>query len=169
MKTPGRNYVLRKQPPGTIMSKTAHRVDREFRIMQALANTAVPVPRVYALCMDESIVGKPFYLCECIEGRVFKDVMLPDVPKAERREYWMALVRVMAAMHDVDYKAVGLTGFGKEAGYFERQTHTFTKVSKAQTDVSPKAHCNTPWSLLDNQKRFLEPSLLTPFGAARCL
>lgn len=138
VKTAALNYVLRKQPPGTIMSKTAHRVDREYQIMQALADTPVPVPKVYGLCMDESVLGKPFYLCECIEGRIFKDVTLPDVPKAERKAYWMALVSAMAAMHNVDYKAVGLTGYGKDSGYFERQTRSLSAVSKAQRDSSPQ-------------------------------
>jgi len=98
------------------MSKTAHRVDREYQIMAALASTPVPVPQVYGLCADPAVIGKPFYLCECIEGRVFKDVMLPDVPKSERARYWFALVQCLAAMHNVEYKAVGLTGYGKDSG-----------------------------------------------------
>ena len=138
VQTPRMNYVLRKQPPGTIMSKTAHRVDREYRIMQALAAPPVPVPKVYGLCMDETVLGKPFYLCEGIEGRIFKDVMLPDVPKPERAGYWLALVSALAAMHNVDYKAVGLSGYGKDSGYFERQTRSLGAVSKAQRDSSPE-------------------------------
>jgi aminoglycoside phosphotransferase (APT) family kinase protein len=81
----GQQYVLRKQPPGTLISKTAHRVDREFQIISALNKTDVPVPKAYLLCTDNSIIGNMFYVMEFKQGRVFKDVTLPGVPVAERR------------------------------------------------------------------------------------
>merc|ERR1711937_133705 len=134
--TPSQKYVLRKQPPGDIVSKTAHRIDREYRIMHALSKSDVPVPKTYCLCEDESVAGKAFYICECIEGRVFKDVSLPDLRPEDRSRCWLELMEVMAAMHNVDFRSVGLEGYGKSSGYFQRQTKTLSEVARAQRAVS---------------------------------
>jgi len=128
-------FVLRKQPPGTMISKTAHRIDREFEMMKALHSTQVPVPEMYHLCMDESIAGKPFYIMEFCKGRIFKDVRLLHLTPQERAQCWRSLVETLAKIHNVDYQKVGLEGFGKSGGYFQRQVKTLTKVSAAQEAV----------------------------------
>lgn len=133
----GQQYVLRKQPPGPLISKTAHRVDREFEIISALNKTDVPVPQAYLLCTDNSIVGNMFYIMEFKQGRVFKDVTLPGVPMAERRELWKALLETLAQIHNVDYAAVGLENFGRAGGYFTRQVKSLSKVSIAQLGAAP--------------------------------
>mmetsp|Transcript_14036 Transcript_14036/g.17035 ORF Transcript_14036/g.17035 Transcript_14036/m.17035 type:complete len:384 (-) Transcript_14036:172-1323(-) len=133
----GDEYVLRKQPPGTIISKTAHRIDREYKIMKALGDSSdVPVPKMLSLCMDEGVIGKPFYIMEFCKGRIFKDNTLKEIKKEERGAYWKALMEVLAKIHNVDYKAAGLGDYGKAGGYFERQSKTLTKVSQAQEAVS---------------------------------
>lgn len=134
-------YVLRKQPPGKLISKTAHRIDREYNIMRALSGTDVPVPKMVVLCEDDAVIGKPFYVMEFLRGRVFKDPTLPELPKEARRAHWFALMDVLAKLHNVDFRAVGLESFGKAGGYFERQTHSLSKVSQAQEavgDMVPK-------------------------------
>ncbi|KAJ2745307.1 hypothetical protein GGI20_002285 [Coemansia sp. BCRC 34301] len=129
----GQRYVLRKKPAGQLLSKTAHAVEREFRVLQALGqHTQVPVPRVYALCEDVRVVGTPFYLMEFLEGRILPDVRLPEISAGERRQYWAALVDVLACLHKVDYRRVGLEGFGKEGGYYDRQVQSLTRISEAQ-------------------------------------
>jgi aminoglycoside phosphotransferase (APT) family kinase protein len=129
-------YVMRKRPPGKIMSKTAHRVDREFKVMQALQHTKVPVPEMYVLCEDLSVVGQAFYIMEFKKGRIFKDASLAELPKAERRGIWLALIDVLATLHNVNFRAVGLETFGRDHGYFSRQLKSLTKVSKAQLAAS---------------------------------
>ncbi|CAK9109625.1 Acyl-CoA dehydrogenase family member 10 (ACAD-10) [Durusdinium trenchii] len=133
----GRAFVLRKQPPGTIISKTAHRIDREYQMMDALGSTDVPVPEMYHLCMDESIIGKPFYIMEFCQGRIFKDTTLKELPKGDRAQCWRSLMETLAKVHNVNFKAVGLDGYGREGGYFERQVKSLSKVSAAQEAVDP--------------------------------
>ncbi|KAJ1821589.1 hypothetical protein GGH91_001884 [Coemansia sp. RSA 2671] len=129
----GQKYVLRKKPGGQLLSKTAHAVEREFRVLQALGqHTQVPVPQVYALCEDSSVVGTPFYLMEFLEGRILPDVRLPEINASERCQYWMALVDVLALLHKVDYRRVGLEGFGRDGGYYERQVQSLARISEAQ-------------------------------------
>ncbi|KAJ2444147.1 hypothetical protein GGF42_006398 [Coemansia sp. RSA 2424] len=130
----GQKYVLRKKPAGQLLSKTAHAVEREFRILQALGqHTQVPVPRVHVLCEDLNVVGTPFYLMEFLDGRILPDVRLPEIKAEERRQYWEALVDVLALLHKVDYRRVGLgEGFGKSSGYYERQVKSLRRISEAQ-------------------------------------
>lgn len=82
----GGKYVLRKKPPGKLLSKTAHQVDREFRIIHALENTDVPVPKTYCLCEDSSVIGTPFYIMEFLDGRIFEDAAFPNVTTEEREK-----------------------------------------------------------------------------------
>ncbi|KAI9468334.1 hypothetical protein LPJ55_002802 [Coemansia sp. RSA 990] len=129
----GKKYVLRKKPAGQLLSKTAHAVEREFRVLRALGeHTQVPVPKVYALCEDSSIVGTPFYLMEYLQGRILTDIRLPGIKPQERLRYWQALVDVLVQLHQVDYKQVGLETYGREGGFYERQLRSLTRVAEAQ-------------------------------------
>ena len=125
--TPERRYVLRRKPPGQLLA-SAHAVDREYRVLTALAATnQVPVPRTFALCTDDAIVGTWFYVMEHVEGRVFWDAVLPEVARAERPRYFDAMNAVLASLHTVDYAAAGLADFGKPGGYFARQIARWSK------------------------------------------
>lgn len=116
----GRGYVLRKKPPGKLLP-SAHAVDREYRVLRALAGTDVPVPRVFVLCEDESVIGQAFYVMEWVSGRIFRDPSLPTLVPAERAAIYDAMNETLARLHRVDYRAVGLEGFGKPGNYFQRQ------------------------------------------------
>jgi aminoglycoside phosphotransferase (APT) family kinase protein len=115
-----RRLVLRKRPPGTLLP-SAHSVDREFRVIKALAATDVPVPRLVLFHGDDDIVGTPFYVMERIEGRVFRDCAMPGVATPDRRAMYFSLADAMSKLHAVDPVAVGLGDFGKPGDYFERQ------------------------------------------------
>lgn len=118
--TPGASYVLRRKPPGPLL-KGAHAVEREARIMSALAATDVPVPGILALCEDNSVISSAFYIMEMMEGRVFWDARFPDVPDAQRPLYFDAMNAKIAALHSVDVEAVGLADYGRPGNFFERQ------------------------------------------------
>ncbi len=113
-------YVLRRQPPGKLL-KSAHAVDREFRVINALRDTDVPVAKVYHLCEDTSLIGSMFYVMEYCEGRIFWDGALPEVENFQRTAMYNEMNRVLAALHSVDVEAVGLSDYGKPGNYFERQ------------------------------------------------
>ena len=125
-----RRVVLRKKPPGKLLP-TAHQVEREHRILAALAGTGVPVPEVFALCEDESVIGTPFYVMAYVEGRVFTDPGLPGLDPAARRAIHSAAVAGLAAIHSVDVAAAGLAGFGPPAGYLERQIRRWLRQYEA--------------------------------------
>ena len=115
------SYVLRRQPPGDLL-KSAHAVDREYRVMQALAGSAVPVPRVLALCEDRDVIGSMFFVMEYCAGRIFWDAALPDASgPGERAAIYDDMNRVLAALHSVDPAAIGLADYGKPGNYFARQ------------------------------------------------
>ena len=124
--TPANRYVLRKQPPGELLP-SAHQVDREYRVMNALWSTDVPVPRMYCLCEDPEIIGTKFYVMEMVEGRLFTETRLPALTREERRAIYLDLARVMALLHNVEPAAVGLGEFGRPGNYFERQINRWTK------------------------------------------
>ncbi len=124
--TPGRNYVLRRKPPGALLP-SAHAVDREYKVITALHSTGFPAPRTFGLCTDESIVGTWFYIMDCVDGRVIWDSTFPDQPKAERRAYFDAMNATIAALHTTDYAAIGLDDFGKPGNYFTRQIGRWSK------------------------------------------
>ncbi len=113
-------YVLRRQPPGELL-KSAHAVDREYRVMAALRDTEVPVPAVYHLCEDRELIGSMFYVMEFCDGRGFWDAAIPEVGRDERSAIYDEMVRVLAALHGIDVDAVGLSDYGKPGNYFERQ------------------------------------------------
>ena len=128
--TPNRKYVLRKQPPGELLP-SAHQVDREYRVMHALWDTDVPVPKMYCLCEDPSVIGTKFYVMEMVEGRLFTETVLPSLTKEERRAIYLDLARVMALLHNVDLEAVGLSDFGRPGNYYERQISRWSKQYEA--------------------------------------
>ncbi len=119
------NYVLRRKPSGRLL-KSAHAVDREFRVISALAATDVPVAKAYHLCEDDNIIGSMFYIMGFVEGRIFWDPALPDIRVADRTAMYDEMNRVLAALHSVDIDAVGLSDFGKPGNYFERQVGRWT-------------------------------------------
>ena len=118
--TGSKTYVLRKKPPGPLLS-SAHQVDREHRVMKALAATDVPVPTMRVYCDDPSIIGTPFYVMDHLEGRVFRDATLPGLSPGERAEVYDQLNLTLAKLHAVDFEAVGLGDYGRPGNYFERQ------------------------------------------------
>jgi aminoglycoside phosphotransferase (APT) family kinase protein len=127
----GREYVLRRKPPGELLP-SAHAVDREFRVMTALRDTDVPVPKTYVLCEDESVIGSMFFVMECLQGRVLWDPVLPEArDNAERAAYYDSMNATLAALHNVDVNAVGLADYGKPGNYFERQLGRWTKQYRA--------------------------------------
>lgn len=124
-------YVLRAKPPGQLL-KSAHQVDREFRVMRALAGTPVPVPHVLHLSGEDSPIGRMFYVMAFVEGRIFWDPALPELASNdERGAISDAMNKVLAALHDVDVDAVGLSDFGKPGSYFERQLSRWTSQYRA--------------------------------------
>ncbi len=128
--TPKRNYVLRRKPAGKLLP-SAHAVDREYRVITALHGSDVPVAKTYCLCEDDSVIGTAFYVMDCVDGRVFWDGTLPGLKPAERKAIYAEMNRVIAALHRVDYRAVGLEDFGKPGNYFERQIARWTKQYRA--------------------------------------
>ncbi|KAG9236307.1 putative acyl-CoA dehydrogenase family member 10 [Amylocarpus encephaloides] len=131
----GVKYVMRKKPPGRLVSKTAHQVDREYRIIHALENTDVPVPRALCLCEDTSVVGTAFYIMEFLDGRIIEDPTMPDVTPAERTEMWHDAIRTLAKLHRINPTDVGLETYGKPSGFYDRQVKTFTTIEKAQAET----------------------------------
>ncbi|MFL6573724.1 MAG: phosphotransferase family protein, partial [Burkholderiales bacterium] len=122
----GRKFVLRRKPPGKLLP-SAHAVDREYRVIAALHPTGFPVARPHSLCEDESLIGTAFYVMDYVEGRVLWDQSLPGMTKSERHALWDELNRVIALLHALDYRALGLEGFGKPGSYISRQVARWTK------------------------------------------
>jgi aminoglycoside phosphotransferase (APT) family kinase protein len=133
--TPGRAYVLRRKPPGQLL-KSAHAVDREYRVISALHPTGFPVARPWGLCTDESVIGTWFYVMDCVEGRIVWDGTFPDVARERRRAHFDAMCDTLARLHSIDPEAVGLADFGKPGNYFARQ---IGRWSKSYTDDIPDA------------------------------
>lgn len=126
--TPRRAYVMRAKPgPVAKLLPSAHAIEREFRVMGALHGSGVPVAQMHALCEDEAVIGRAFYIMECVEGRVMWDQALPDKSRAERGAIYDEMNRVMAALHTVKPAAIGLEGYGKPGNYFERQIGRWSK------------------------------------------
>jgi aminoglycoside phosphotransferase (APT) family kinase protein len=127
-----RRLVLRKQPRGELL-RGAHAIDREYRVMRALRPTGVPVPEPVLYHADPGALGTPFYLMERVEGRVFTETALADLPRADRRAVWMAVADALAGLHRVRPEAVGLGDFGRPGGYFERQIARWDRQYRAST------------------------------------
>ena len=127
----GQPYVLRRKPPGELL-KSAHAVDREFRVISALRDTDVPVPNTHVLCEDDAVIGSMFYVMEYKEGRILWDPQLPEAAdNAERAAIYDAMNKTMAALHNVDIDAVGLSDYGRPGNYFERQLSRWGKQYRA--------------------------------------
>src|SRR3954467_6231062 len=128
----GQHYVLRTKPgPAAKLLPSAHAIDREFRVMDALHKAGFPAARQYALCTDESVIGRAFYIMEFVDGRVLWDQTLPGMSPAERAAHYDEMNRVIAQLHTIDYAAIGLEGYGKPGNYFQRQIDRWTKQYKA--------------------------------------
>lgn len=118
--------VLRKKPNGSVL-KGAHAVEREYRVLSALAGSRVPVPNTVLLEEDQDILGTPFYLMQRVEGRVFDDPSLPDVSPDQRHAIWLSAAETLAKLHRIDPEEVGLSGFGRPGNYFQRQIDLWGK------------------------------------------
>lgn len=117
---PSGSYVLRRKPPGKLLP-SAHAVDREFRVISALHGGGFPVPRPYALCDDDEVIGTMFYIMDCVEGRVIWNAHVPGVSKQERTAIFEVMNRTIFDLHSFDYEAAGLGDFGRAQGYVARQ------------------------------------------------
>jgi len=145
----GVRYVLRRKPPGVLL-KSAHAVDREYKVISGLQNTKVPVPKTYALCEDDDVIGTWFYIMECVEGRVVWDPMMPGVDNDHRTAVYDHMNEVLAELHMVDYEAVGLGDFGRPGNYFVRQISRWTKQYQlSETQSIPEMDNLIKW-LPDN-------------------
>ena len=131
-------YVLRKQPPGVLL-KSAHAVDREYRVIDALHDTGVPVPAVYHLCTDRQLIDGMFFVMSFVPGRTFWNAALPELQTADRSAVYDQMSRVLAALHDVDVEAAGLADFGKPGNYFERQVYRWTQQYRASETQAIKS------------------------------
>jgi aminoglycoside phosphotransferase (APT) family kinase protein len=151
------SYVLRRKPLGQLLP-SAHAVDREYRVMRALSGTDVPVPEVYALCEDDSVIGSAFYVMEFLDGRIFWDPRLPGLASDERRAMFQSMNTVIAALHSVDHAAVGLAEFGRPGDYMARQVARWSRQYQAsETEQQPAMDRLIEWL----------PRHLPPEGAAR--
>lgn len=139
------SYVLRRKPFGPILP-SAHAVEREYRLIAALHPTGFPVARPYGLCEDAGVIGAPFYVMEMVEGRTLWDGALPGMSPADRTAHYNAIVDTLAALHGVDYDAVGLGDYGKPGNYFERQVARWSKQYRmSQTDDLPAVEHLIDW------------------------
>lgn len=151
MTSPSGSYVLRRKPPGVLL-KSAHAVEREFRVQKALAETGVPVAQMHVLCEDDGVIGSAFYVMQYIEGRHFNDPALPELSVPERRPIIDEMNRVLAEIHSVDIGAVGLSDYGPAGNYYERQVGRWSKQYEASKtsdipemdELSQWLHANIP-------------------------
>ncbi|WP_441643213.1 MULTISPECIES: phosphotransferase family protein [unclassified Cupriavidus] len=140
-----RQYVLRTKPPGQLLS-SAHAIDREYRVMQALRDSEVPVPRTFLYSEDTAIVGSPFYVMEFLQGRILFDQSLPGLSRQQRSAMYREMGRVIAALHRVDLDAAGLTDFGKHGGYIARQVRRWaSQCREAGMDDNPALAALADW------------------------
>ncbi|MCA8927350.1 MAG: phosphotransferase [Alphaproteobacteria bacterium] len=130
----GKRYVMRKKPPGKLLP-SAHAVDREYKVITALAQTDVPAAKTYAMCEDEGVIGQMFYIMEHVEGRVIRDFSLPGLSPAVRGAHYDAMNDTMARLHNVDFRAVGLESYGRVGGYMARQVKRWSgQYEASKTD-----------------------------------
>jgi len=134
LETPRKNYVLRRKPPGVLL-KSAHAVDREYRVQKALAGSDVPVAKMHLLCEDDAVIGSSFYIMEHIQGRNFPNPTMSDLSNPDRAAVIEDMNRVLAALHMVDVDAVGLSDYGPAGNYYERQVGRWSKQYRASETV----------------------------------
>lgn len=140
-------YVLRTKPaPAAKLLPSAHAIEREFRVMDALSKAGFPAARQYALCEDEDVIGRAFYIMEFMDGRVLWDQSMPNMSNAERAAHYDEMNRVIAQLHTIDYKAIGLETYGKPGNYFGRQIDRWTRQYKAsETEHIPAMEHLIEW------------------------
>jgi aminoglycoside phosphotransferase (APT) family kinase protein len=140
-------YVLRTKPaPAAKLLPSAHAIEREFRVMDALSKAGFPAAHQYALCEDEDVIGRAFYIMEFMDGRVLWDQSMPDMSNAERAAHYDEMNRVIAQLHTIDYKAIGLETYGKPGNYFGRQIDRWTRQYKAsETEHIPAMEHLIEW------------------------
>ena len=140
-------YVLRTKPaPAAKLLPSAHAIEREFRVMDALSKAGFPAAHQYALCEDEEVIGRAFYIMEFMDGRVLWDQSMPDMSNAERAAHYDEMNRVIAQLHTIDYKAIGLETYGKPGNYFGRQIDRWTRQYKAsETEHIPAMEHLIEW------------------------
>jgi aminoglycoside phosphotransferase (APT) family kinase protein len=143
--TPAGRYVLRRKPPGTLL-KSAHAVEREFRVQRALAGSGVPVAKMHALCEDARVIGSAFYIMEEVAGRIFDAPLMPGLARKERGAIIDAMNRVLAAIHDVDLGATGLEDYGPSGNYYRRQADRWAAQYRATaTEDLPEMEALIDW------------------------
>jgi len=130
-------YVVRRKPSGVLL-KSAHAIDREYRVMSALRDTDVPVGKTFHLCIDDSVIGSAFYVMEYVDGRVLWDPAMPSMTNTSRRAHYGAMNRVLASVHSVNLDAVGLSEFGRPDGYLQRQIATWSRQYRASATENVK-------------------------------
>ncbi len=137
--TTGRSYVLRRKPPGALL-KGAHAIEREAKVLTELGTAGFPVPRIYGLCTDDSVIGTWFYVMEMVEGRIIWDASFPDVSRAERPAYFDAMNSTLARLHSLDYAAIGLADYGRPGNYFARQIRRWSQQYAEDQDAGRDAN-----------------------------
>src|SRR2546430_703554 len=147
----GREYVVRRKPPGKLLP-SAHAVDREYRVITALGTTGFPVPRTYALCEDASVIGTAFYIMDCVHGRVITDPAIPGLTPSARSAMYDSLSHVLARLHTVDWQALGLADFG------DRKS---TRLNSSHSQISYAVFC------LKKKKRHRPSSMYLPYHTQR--
>lgn len=135
LRTSARSYVLRRKPIGDL-PPGAHAVDREARVQEALGMQDFPVPNIHALCMDETVIGSPFYIMEMIEGRIFRDSTFAETSAAERALYFDQMNATLARLHAIDPAVAGLSGFGRPGNYLARQVKRWTRQYRDETGAA---------------------------------
>ncbi|WP_380871788.1 aminoglycoside phosphotransferase [Sphingomonas sp. DBB INV C78] len=136
--TPARSYVLRRKPPGQLL-KGAHAVEREARVLSALATVDFPVARVHGLCTDDGVIGTWFYVMDMVEGRIFWDATFPEVSRDDRPAYFDAMNATMAQLHSIDPDAIGLGDYGKPGNFFERQIGRWSQQYRDDVEAGRNA------------------------------
>jgi aminoglycoside phosphotransferase (APT) family kinase protein len=145
LETADARFVMRKKPPGTLL-QSAHQVEREFRIIKALASTDVPVPGVHLLCEDAGVIGTAFFVMDFVEGRIMRDPMMPGATAHERAACYDSMNEVLARLHQVDFRAVGLSDYGRPEAYVARQLARWSRQYEAsKTDEIPEMDRLIEW------------------------
>jgi aminoglycoside phosphotransferase (APT) family kinase protein len=153
--------VLRRKPAGKLLP-SAHAVDREYRGMTALAGSGVPVAKTWCLCEDDAVIGSAFFVMDFVDGRVFWNGLLPDMANAERAAIYDEMNRVIAALHKVDYAAIGLADYGKPGNYFARQISRWSKQYQASvTSANPAMDRLIEWLPSHIQPSARDDSMVT--------
>src|SRR4051794_11855395 len=165
--TPGRVYVLRRKPPGKLLPG-AHAVDREYRVITALGGEGFPVPRTYGLCLDEAVIGTPFFVMEMVEGRIFWEASLPEIGRAARPAYFDAMNAAIAALHNIDPQIAGLGDYGKPGNYFERQIARWSRQYREDVEAGRLAAMDRLVEWLPQNVPADEPQARIIHGDFRC-